>query len=694
MRTGQQASDAERIVEIPRFTIEAAVLPSTINRDDRTVDIVLYSGAPIARYDWESGQPYSLTLSLRPADVRLSRLNDDAPILANHDTYDLDSTIGAVVPGSGKIADGQLVATARFARDDEDADKVWNKVQQRILTKISVGAWIYRFEQTDATPTTPMSRHATDWEPFEGSVVPIGADSGARVLAADTTPKKPCVIVRAHPEEIAMPEPTPVPQPTPSAPTPQPGVTPPAAPGQPVAASHQPNPADPGAPAGAPREPEPASAAQIAQARERERVQVIMRAVQSVGLRIELANDLIASGVDVIEAQRIVIENVAARGNDHLGPRNGPPGAVVTSDGRDHLRLGIRDALLHRMVPHFFPLTDSGKGYRGRQILQLAEYYLQAEGMRTTHMSPLQIASAALGFQVQATGMHTTSDFVNILADVANKSLLAAYEAAPQTFLPLIRRAEQRDFKPVRRTRISEFPGLQPLGEHGEIQAGTMSDAKEQYQIATYAVSFSLSRESLINDDTNAFADLAIAAGQAARDKESDLVWAQLTSNPVMGDGVVLFHTDHGNISGAAAVISETTIGAGRAAMRQQKNTGGRQHINVAPVYLIVPTALETTADKFVSTALVASAASSVNPFAGKLNVIAEPRLDTSSASVWYLGASPTQIPMIELAFLSGQNGPMIESRSGWEVQGLEMKVVHDIAAKAMDWKGFFRNAA
>jgi hypothetical protein len=60
----------------------------------------------------------------------------------------------------------------------------------------------------------------------------------------------------------------------------------------------------------------------------------------------------------------------------------------------------------------------------------------------------------------------------------------------------------------------------------------------------------------MINDDTNAFGRLAIQFGRMARQKESDLVWAQITGNPVMGDGVTLFHASHDNVSGGAGAIA------------------------------------------------------------------------------------------------------------------------------------------
>jgi hypothetical protein len=84
---------------------------------------------------------------------------------------------------------------------------------------------------------------------------------------------------------------------------------------------------------------------------------------------------------------------------------------------------------------------------------------------------------------------------------------------------------------------------------------------------------------------------------------------------------------------------------------------------------------------------------SNVNIFAGRLSVIAEPRLDDASPDAWYLAASTEQIDIIELAFLEGQEGgPMVESKLGFDVDGIEFKARHDVTAKVLDWRGLYKN--
>ena len=73
----------------------------------------------------------------------------------------------------------------------------------------------------------------------------------------------------------------------------------------------------------------------------------------------------------------------------------------------------------------------------------------------------------------------TTSDFPNILANVANKTLRQAYEAAPRTFVPFCRQVTAADFKPVNRVQLSDIAALQKTNENGEFVRIYLGDSKE-----------------------------------------------------------------------------------------------------------------------------------------------------------------------------------------------------------------------
>jgi hypothetical protein len=47
----------------------------------------------------------------------------------------------------------------------------------------------------------------------------------------------------------------------------------------------------------------------------------------------------------------------------------------------------------------------------------------------------------------------------------------------------------------------------------------------------------------------------------------------------------------------------------------------------------------------------------------------------------------------IEYAYLEGQDGAFLETRHGFDVDGVEFKVRHDFAAKAVNYRGLQKSA-
>jgi hypothetical protein len=180
--------------------------------------------------------------------------------------------------------------------------------------------------------------------------------------------------------------------------------------------------------------------------------------------------------------------------------------------------------------------------------------------------------------------------------------------------------------------------------------------------------------------------------GQAAAETEArilvDLLEANSGSGPKLADAKTLFHADHGNKAGSSAAISDGTLSAARLALRTQKGFEDRI-IRVTPKYLLVGPALETEAEKWLASISPAKAAD-VNPFSGSLTLVVEPRL--SSATRWYVTADPAEIDGLEFAYLSGNEGPQVESKSGWDVDGIEIRVILDFGAGFVDHRGWFMN--
>jgi hypothetical protein len=437
---------------------------------------------------------------------------------------------------------------------------------------------------------------------------------------------------------------------------------------------------------------------------ENERTNGILDACAAARLPMTFARTLINdTKITLLEAQKRVFKELKTREDPNPAPNGGARRTSVDmgDDPFVHARSGIENALLHRVAPQHFKLEDKGREYRGMTMLDVAKAYLGARGLRVTGMGKMEVAGVALGLTQTRGGMHTTSDFPLLLADVANKSLRAEYQAAPQTFQPITRAVSLSDFKPANRVQIGDAPALQPINEHGEFKRGTIAEGREQIQLAEYGRVFAITRRALVNDDTDAFSRVPAKFGRMAKNLESDLVWYQILSNPTMGDTVALFHATHSNYAGAG-LIGITTISAAEAAMMLQRGIDGNTLIQAQPKYLIVPPSQKTRALQFVSVNMQAQQATNVNPYAGVLTVLCEPRLETGitigtasatgSASAWYLASTPEQVDLVELAMLEGQEGPLVESRIGFDVDGLEIKCRHDVGAKVIDHRGLYKN--
>uniref|UniRef100_UPI0040476A23 prohead protease/major capsid protein fusion protein n=1 Tax=Yoonia sp. TaxID=2212373 RepID=UPI0040476A23 len=391
----------------------------------------------------------------------------------------------------------------------------------------------------------------------------------------------------------------------------------------------------------------------------------------------------IDANADPDTARRAAFEALASRS---ASPIRTEQVRVEIGGSQDDPALRARqmgEALYARINPRH-QLSDPALRYAYSTPVDMAKELLTLRGESTMALSPASLITRAL---------HTTSDFPIILGDTVGRVLRDAYQAAPSGIRRLGRQTAARDFRSVNKVMLGEAPLLEKLNEHGEIKAGTMAEAREAYKVETWARKIGITRQLLVNDDLGAFSDLARRMGQAAAETEARILVTLLEAGngngPTLSDSKTLFHADHGNKAGTGAVISDATLSAARLALRTQKGIEDRT-IRVTPRNLLVPPALETTAEKWLASIAPATAAD-VNPFSGSLSLVVEPRL--SSATRWYVTADPGEIDGLEFAYLSGAEGPQVESRSGWDVDGVEIRVILDFGAGFIDHRGWFMNA-
>ena len=198
----------------------------------------------------------------------------------------------------------------------------------------------------------------------------------------------------------------------------------------------------------------------------------------------------------------------------------------------------------------------------------------------------------------------------------------------------------------------------------------------------------------MINDDLNGFMRIANMMGRAAARTIGNDVYSVLTANAAMADGTAIFHADHSNLAGTGAAPTVATVGAARSAMRLRQDMNSNDYLDIQPDIILGPVALEDTLNVLMASETnPANANSKVpNPVRNMAEVVTDPRLDAVSATAWYLIANPLDVPLIEVAFLDGNQNPYLESEQGFTIDGIQWKVRLDYGTDSIDNRGGYLN--
>jgi len=410
---------------------------------------------------------------------------------------------------------------------------------------------------------------------------------------------------------------------------------------------------------------------------ERAAINAEIRAIAKVaGLGQDFVDGQIDAGASADAARAGAFE--AMRSRSHAGQIRTTASVGMDYGDPEFRSRAIGEALFTRVAPSHTP-SEQARQFVGLSIPEIARDCLRTRGFQTTGLSSASVVERAL---------QTTSDFPLILGDTVGRTLRMAYESAPAGVRRLARQTTARDFRAKHRIQLSSAPTLEAVNEHGEFKSGALAEAQESYKVDTFGRIIGVSRQALVNDDLGAFADLTRRMGQAAAAFEAGFLVNLLTSNPLMSDGVALFHATHANLAATPAAINDASLTAARKAMRTQKGLLN-EAISVTPKFLLVSPDKEVEAEKMVA-AITPASSTDVNPFASKLEIIVEPRL---SGNAWYLVADPSEIDGLEYAYLEGAAGPQVTSEVGFDIDAIRFRVRLDFGAGFVDWRGWHKNA-
>jgi hypothetical protein len=338
-------------------------------------------------------------------------------------------------------------------------------------------------------------------------------------------------------------------------------------------------------------------------------------------------------------------------------------------------------------------------------LMDLARETLVGRGFKDArYMDPGRVATEIFRFS-GARAANSSGDLPSLLSNVQNKALIAGYREAKATWPLWCKRGNLNDFKTAKRVDLTDFAALRETGENGEILDSKLGDRGEDIQLGVYARRTSFTWEMLVNDDTHSLVEFPRRLGRSAKQLPSRLVCAHLLANPIMGDGVPLFHEDHGNLlTGATSNLDQTNkvtavVNALKAfrqftAPKAPNDTEfPSEPVDVEPRVLLVPPEHEYAAYQVANPNLFVT---ETQHFANRFEVATEQRLSNSgytgySATAWYLVGGP-ESDVMEVAFLNGDEEPMITSHEDFNALALQTRCVLACGVKALTWRGIVKS--
>jgi phage major head subunit gpT-like protein len=234
---------------------------------------------------------------------------------------------------------------------------------------------------------------------------------------------------------------------------------------------------------------------------------------------------------------------------------------------------------------------------------------------------------------------------------------------------------------------------FEPVAPDGKIKHGTQSDQNFGNKIDTYGKMFAYTRQDIYNDNLGLLDQVPRRLGRGGALKLVKSFWTEFMNNSTF------FASGNHNVFTGA--LSLAGLNAGLAAFRKLKDPDG-EYIGGTPKYVVVPTELEATATALYSGSTLITGESQTivadNSVKGKLEPIVSPYLSDSaytgySTTAFYIVADPADVPVMEVAFLDGQETPTVESADvDFSQLGIQFRGFFDFGVRKQDPNGGVRS--
>lgn len=323
--------------------------------------------------------------------------------------------------------------------------------------------------------------------------------------------------------------------------------------------------------------------------------------------------------------------------------------------------------------------TDPRRMVRAAQLLELLEQAQRSE----YHMLLLKETM-------------TTSDFPILFGDILDRQLLGNYQAWPTSWPAYAKRGTVRDFRDVRRVTLDGLNGrwypdyLKP--EMTAVKEGAVQEGGYTYHVDVFERGFAINWRMLVNDDLDAFNNLATQLAVGARRSED--YFATTLFVDVNGPHASLYTAGNRNIVTTAVYpeasddnppLSIQALQDAMTVLRMQRDPVTGEPIFVDTVVLVVPPALEVIANNILFATTIRAGGfgsagagggtadmglDTVNWMRQRVKLVVNPYIPIVASTAngntsWFLFADPNVgRPAMEIGFLRGYEQPRLYQKA------------------------------
>jgi len=245
-----------------------------------------------------------------------------------------------------------------------------------------------------------------------------------------------------------------------------------------------------------------------------------------------------------------------------------------------------------------------------------------------------------------------------ILSNAINKRIKAGWDYAEDSWRKIAEVVSVGDYKAFSTYTLNAKGEYEEVPNGGTIPSGELAESGYENQLKRYGLMFSIDEMDIVNDDMGAINQRAFAFGRKAALKLNKVLWKKFQ------DDAAFFTAGNHNIVTSAGELNIDNLGKLVKAFRKQTDANG-DILGYEPAILLVPANLEPVALKLYNDSEMRDNTASKNyttgnPWRNRFVPVASAYL--TSDDDYYLLADPQIAATIQVAFLNGQQAPVVES--------------------------------